>query len=89
MITLRRALINALDKPGGRRRLSDLATPYARTLVPENISIFHGDIWIRGEFRTRDVLIDFLRKHDFQIVTRGADPRPYVRDHICGARSGI
>jgi FkbM family methyltransferase len=32
----------------------------------------------------RDAVIDFLRKHNFEIAQRPDDPRAYVRDHIYG-----
>lgn len=37
-------------------------------------------------FRSRETVIDFLRRHDFEILTRDDDPRPYVRDHVHARR---
>jgi len=37
-------------------------------------------------FRTRAVVVDFLREHGFDIVTRDDAPEPWVRDHVYGAR---
>lgn len=39
-------------------------------------------------FRSRESIIDFLRQHDFEILTRDDDFRPYVRDHVHARRRG-
>jgi len=38
------------------------------------------------QFRTRSLVIDFLRSNHFRIVTRDDDPRPWARDHIHAIR---
>ena len=47
-MTIKRALIRALDRPGGRGLLAALATRWARQLTGENVSILYDDVWIHG-----------------------------------------
>jgi FkbM family methyltransferase len=42
-----------------------------------------------GTFSTRDEVVSFLRDNGFEIRTRDADPRAFVRDHIHGIRAGL
>jgi FkbM family methyltransferase len=42
-----------------------------------------------GSFSTRDEVVSFLRDRGFDIRTRDADPRAFVRDHIHGIRAGL
>jgi FkbM family methyltransferase len=37
--------------------------------------------------RTKAIVVDFLQRRGFRIVTRQDDPRDYVRDHVHGVRS--
>jgi FkbM family methyltransferase len=39
-------------------------------------------------FATREVVCEFLRRHGFELDVRFKDPRPYVRDHVHGWKSG-
>ena len=44
----------------------------------------------RGDgFRTKQLVVDFLRDHGFEIIERRDDTRVYVRDHIHGIRKKI
>ncbi len=44
----------------------------------------------RGDgFRTKQLVVDFLRDHGFEIIERRDDTRVYVRDHIHGIKSKI
>jgi FkbM family methyltransferase len=45
-LTLRRAIIRALDRPGGRFLLSKMATRYARSRTNADIAIYFDEIWI-------------------------------------------
>ena len=45
-LTLRRAIIRALDRPGGRFLLSKIATRYARSRTNADVAIYFDEIWI-------------------------------------------
>jgi FkbM family methyltransferase len=37
-------------------------------------------------FRTRSLVVDYLKNNGFSVATRLDDPRPYVKDHVHGSR---
>ncbi len=37
-------------------------------------------------FRTKEIVVDFLRQSGFRVLIRNDDPRYYVRDHVHGLR---
>lgn len=39
-----------------------------------------------NDFRTKDIVIDFLQHNNFNVFLRDKDPRDYVRDHVHGIR---
>ena len=45
-LTLRRAIIRALDRPGGRFLLSKIATRYARSRTNADVTIYFDEIWM-------------------------------------------
>jgi len=49
---------------------------------------FRADRGDGEHFRTRELVLDFLRSHDFRITMRRDDPRPWARDHVHGIRRG-
>ena len=46
-MTLKRRLIQFLDRPGGRAILSRLGTAYARSRTGLDVQVFYDDAWIR------------------------------------------
>ena len=47
----------------------------------------HDFLGAQSEFyRTKAVLVDFLRSNDFAVVLREQHPDPWVRDHVYGTR---
>jgi FkbM family methyltransferase len=48
---------------------------------------FRADRGESSEFRTRQVVIDYLRAHGFEITTRDTDARDWVRDHVHARRA--
>ena len=40
------------------------------------------------QYSTKELVVDFLQRNDFDVVSRESDPRPYVRDHVHGIRRG-
>ena len=47
---------------------------------------FRADRGDGEQFRTRSVVVRFLKNHGFKVVSRPKDQREYVRDHIFGLR---
>jgi len=47
----------------------------------------HDFIGARDDFyRTKALVIDYLRNHNFEVVTREQRPEPWARDHVYGIR---
>lgn len=44
--TLRRRLLESLDRPGGRWLLAKTATGFARRITGRDVSVFHDGVWI-------------------------------------------
>jgi FkbM family methyltransferase len=47
-MAIKRTIIKALDRTGGRELLAALATRYARTLTGRDVSVRYDDVWVRG-----------------------------------------